>query len=151
MISSFHNIQTMYHFLGNCVTPVNIESGKRETSSRAFLRPAMGRSNLNVFTYALVEKVALVIKVRLNGKSRYIRARQEVIVSAGTVHSPQILMLSGIGPQRHLRDMKIKPIIDSPVGETYFDHVAMRLEVQLNISTRHQRDVFESRNCCTII
>lgn len=135
--------------LGICVTPVNIESGKRESSSRAFLRPAMGRSNLYVFTYALVEKVvvsraskrALGIKVRLNGKSRYIRARQEVIVSAGTVNSPQILLLSGIGPYKHLRDMKIKPIIDSPVGETYFDHVAMRFEVQLNITTRHQRDV----------
>ncbi|NOZ33385.1 MAG: choline dehydrogenase [Alphaproteobacteria bacterium] len=108
----------------------NIRAGKRWSTSFAFLRPAMARENLTVETGALTEKIlvengrAVGITVTVNGQTRKIHAEREVIISAGTVNSPQLLMLSGIGPADELRQHDIETVVDLPgVGKNMQDHV----------------------------
>ena len=86
-----------------------ISKGRRNSSATAFLRPALRRNNLTLKKYSLVEKIfldnnrAVAIQVNENGQKYRIDAEKEIILSAGALNSPQILMLSGIGPADHLR------------------------------------------------
>ena len=107
-----------------------IKNGKRWSTSFAFLRPAMGRPNLTVLTHASCQKVTLEdghatgVEVSHAGTIKHLTARREVIVSAGTVNSPQLLMLSGIGPEDELRTHGIEPSKVLPgVGQNLQDHV----------------------------
>jgi choline dehydrogenase len=106
-----------------------IKDGRRHSTARAFLDPAKGRSNLRVETNALVARIvveggrATGVAFRRGGETHVIRARREVILSAGAVNSPQILMLSGVGPAAHLREMGIDVALDLPgVGANLQDH-----------------------------
>ena len=109
-----------------------IHLGKRHSAARAFLRPAMARPNLAVETRAHATRVVLdgvravgVAYVR-GGEARTARAGREVLLSAGVFNSPQLLMLSGIGPADHLRRTGIAPVLDSPfVGKNLQDHLAV--------------------------
>jgi choline dehydrogenase-like flavoprotein len=108
----------------------NIRAGKRWSSSFAFLRPVLARENLTVETGALTEQIlvernrAVGIAITVNGTRREIRAEREVIVCAGTVNSPQLLLLSGIGPAEELRQHGIDTVVDLPgVGKNMQDHV----------------------------
>lgn len=93
------------------------------------MRPARNRKNLKILTYARVTKVLISNKVafgveyQLNGVIRRARASKEVILSAGVFQSPQILMLSGVGPREHLEDMNIPTVVDLPVGKLLHDHL----------------------------
>lgn len=106
--------------------------GERWSTNRAYLRPAKDRKNLFFTRNSLVRKVLINDKTKLaygvefskSNKVIEVRARKEVILSAGAINSPQILMLSGVGPAKHLQEMNIKLIKDSPVGENLMDHVA---------------------------
>ena len=107
-----------------------IRNGKRWSASFAFLRPALKRPNLAVLTHALTERVlvkngrAIGVEVSHNGSSRRIRAENEVILAAGTVNSPQLLLLSGIGPPSEIKPHGITPVHDLPgVGKNLQDHV----------------------------
>ena len=107
-----------------------IRNGKRWSASFAFLRPALKRPNLAVLTHALTERVlvkngrAIGVEVSHNGSSRRIRAEIEVILAAGTVNSPQLLLLSGIGPPSEIKPHGITPVHDLPgVGKNLQDHV----------------------------
>jgi 4-pyridoxate dehydrogenase len=107
-----------------------IRDGRRSSSARAYLRPARKRSNLQVITGAQAARVLIegtrATGVELFGRSRdleRVRADREVILCAGAFNSPQLLMLSGIGPAAHLREMGIKPIVDLPVGKNLQDHL----------------------------
>ncbi|XP_012274586.1 glucose dehydrogenase [FAD, quinone] [Orussus abietinus] len=107
-----------------------VGDGLRANTARAFLSPAKDRENLFVLKSARVEKLemdgtrAIGVQVKLkNGKSLKIRASKEVVLSAGTVSTPQILMLSGIGPKDHLRELGIEVLADLPVGRGIQDHV----------------------------
>lgn len=108
-----------------------IRDGRRSSSSRAYLTPAQSRQNLKIMTRALVTKVvienrrAVGVEVIQDGSIVTIRADREVIVSAGAFNSPQILMLSGIGPADHLNGLGIKPIVDLPVGDNLQDHLGV--------------------------
>lgn len=108
-----------------------IRDGRRSSSSRAYLRPVRSRRNLRVLTNTLVTKVlienkrAIGVEIVRNGTVRRILAEREVIVSAGAFNSPQILMLSGIGPADHLKQMGINPIVDLPVGHNLQDHLGI--------------------------
>ncbi|MCW2913929.1 MAG: Choline dehydrogenase [Actinomycetia bacterium] len=121
--------------------------GRRWSAADAYLRPALrgsagrdeqrgsaGRDehhrpgNLTVRTDALVTKVvvesgrAAGVRYRHNGAERTARAEREVILSGGAINSPQLLMLSGIGPADHLREHGIDVLVDAPVGEGLQDH-----------------------------
>ena len=107
-----------------------IGDGRRSSAARAFLRPARRRANLVVKTRALTSRVmlrgtrAVGVEFTHAGARTSALATREVILSAGTFNSPQILMLSGIGPAAHLREMDIAPLVDLPVGDNLQDHLA---------------------------
>lgn len=112
-----------------------IGKGRRQSTSIHMLRPALkAGANIHVQTNAPVRRV-LVEDGRATGveliDGRIVRARREVILCAGAVQTPQILMLSGIGPAAHLQDMGIEVVRDAPgVGANYHDHVASPIHVE---------------------
>ncbi len=118
---------------GSSYFQVNQRSGLRWNTSKAFLRPAMGRQNLTVFTHAQVSKLTLEGKrvtgaeVRVKGQAAAIKARREVILAAGSIGSPQIMQVSGIGPGGLLKGLGIEVRHDLPgVGENLQDHLQIR-------------------------
>ncbi|MEP1445479.1 MAG: choline dehydrogenase [Paraglaciecola sp.] len=109
---------------------VTQENGQRCSAAKGYLSPALSRPNLTVITKALVEKiiisdgVATGVKVQINGESVALTASKEVILSAGAINSPQVLMLSGLGPKKHLAEKGIETIVDLPgVGQNLQDHL----------------------------
>ena len=107
-----------------------IGHGKRSSASVAFLRPALGRKNLVLEVNGLVTRLLLQgtkatgIEYWKDGMRIEARAARGVILSAGVFNTPQILMLSGIGPAAHLKEMGIAPLVDLPVGRNLQDHMA---------------------------
>ncbi len=104
--------------------------GARHSAAAAYLRPALARPNLTVFTGAQAERIqveagrAVGIEYRRTGKHFVAKAAKEVILAGGAVNSPQLLMLSGIGPTEHLRELEIPLILDLPgVGQNLQDHL----------------------------
>jgi choline dehydrogenase len=109
---------------------VTQENGQRCSTAKGYLTPALSRPNLTVLTRALVEKiqindgVATGIKLLLDGQSIDLTANKEVLLSAGAINSPQVLMLSGIGPKVHLAEKGIELKSDLPgVGQNLQDHL----------------------------
>ena len=109
---------------------VTQRNGRRCSAAAAYLNPSRSRPNLAVETDARCEKIlfedrrAVGVRYRKGRETKVVRARREVIVSAGAFQSPQILMLSGIGPADHLRAHGVEPISDAPgVGKNLQDHV----------------------------
>lgn len=116
--------------------------GRRCSSAVAYLRPAENRKNLTIITDAPTERVmiegrrATGIIATIKGASTPIRARREVILSAGAIGSPHLLMLSGIGPAAQLKAVGIEPLIDLPgVGRNLQDHLQARPVYKCNSST----------------
>ncbi|MBF2073092.1 MAG: GMC family oxidoreductase N-terminal domain-containing protein [Synechococcales cyanobacterium C42_A2020_086] len=110
------------------------KDNRRCSAATAFLTPILNRPNLTVKTYALATRLLVenkrVVGVEYvqNGQIHQVKADQEVILSAGTLLSPKLLMLSGIGPAVHLRSLGIPVVVDLPgVGQNLQDH--MRLQV----------------------
>lgn len=110
----------------------------RASAAAAFLRPALKRSNLTLVTNALVSRVDFKngrttgVTWTTNGKNHSAKAKREVILCAGTLQSPQILQLSGIGPAGVLKEQGIPVVVDSPeVGENLQDHYQIRLLLKL--------------------
>ena len=104
-------------------------AGRRASTARAYLHPAMKRPNLTVLTRAQTMRILLDgkratgVEFRLNGKTERVHANREVILCAGTYSSPHLLMLSGIGPAAHLRAMGVDVVHDLPgVGENLQEH-----------------------------
>ena len=121
-----------------------IRGGKRETTARAFLRPALARGNVTLYTDALVLRVvveagrAVGVVYEREGRQHEVRATREVILSAGTVQTPQILQLSGIGPAAQLQACGIKPVHDLPgVGRNLQDHLACPVLMSTTNSTSY--------------
>ncbi|XP_046553959.1 glucose dehydrogenase [FAD, quinone]-like [Haliotis rubra] len=112
-----------------------VKDGRRMSTSRAFLWPAMTRPKLHVTVNAHVTKVlledghAVGVQYVQDDSVRTVRARKEVILSAGAVGSPHLLMLSGIGPRKHLESKKIQVHADLPVGANLQDHVTIPLRI----------------------
>ncbi len=111
---------------------VTQKQGKRHSAAAAYLKPVWKRPNLTVRTYAhatrlLFERTRAVgIAYEQNGKPDQARAKKEVILCAGTVNSPHLLMLSGIGPANHLRALDISVVANLPgVGQNLQDHPAI--------------------------
>jgi choline dehydrogenase len=105
------------------------KGGRRFNSAEAFLRPVRKRDNLEVSPKAHALRIVLEggravgVEYDAGGRRQTARAEREVIVSAGAYGSPQLLMLSGIGPADHLREHGIEPLVDSPnVGAHLMEH-----------------------------
>ncbi|WP_347057447.1 GMC family oxidoreductase N-terminal domain-containing protein [Blastococcus sp. HT6-30] len=108
---------------------VTQKRGRRWSSADAYLHPAMKRPNLTVRTGALTTRVlvqggrATGVEFRCAGKLHTVRAAREVVLSGGAVNSPQLLLLSGIGPADHLREVGVDVVHDLPgVGGGLQDH-----------------------------
>jgi choline dehydrogenase-like flavoprotein len=110
---------------------LTIADGKRVSASDAYLATALSRPNLELVTDALVHRVLLQggrcagVEYSVDGEMLAARCRGEVVLAAGTVGSPLVLLRSGIGPQAHLREMGVDVILALPgVGRNLQDHVA---------------------------
>lgn len=111
---------------------ITTHGARRMSASRAFLRPAIRRRNLTVVTGAHATRVlfegrrATGVEYRHRHRIRSARAGREVILAAGAINSPQLLMLSGVGPADELKALGIDPLHDSPaVGRHLQDHLCM--------------------------
>ncbi|XP_046684809.1 glucose dehydrogenase [FAD, quinone]-like isoform X2 [Homalodisca vitripennis] len=123
----------------------NIRDGKRCSTAKAFLSSAKDRNNLKVTKYSLVTKILIdkesstaygVEFINNEGEVIQVTAKKEVILSAGSINSPQLLMLSGVGPRQHLSDLGLPVIQDLPVGENLQDHpLLLGLVLTFNYST----------------
>ncbi|EFN81338.1 Glucose dehydrogenase [acceptor] [Harpegnathos saltator] len=120
------------------------KGGVRLSSSRAFLWPNRDRKNLQVLVNATATKIHTkmvgkqvkasgITVVMKNGQSYRVNARKEVILTAGAINSPHLLLLSGIGPKRHLDTMGINTVVDLPgVGENLHNHASFGLDFVLD-------------------
>jgi choline dehydrogenase len=116
--------------------------GWRDSTARAYLAPASRRGNLRVETRAVVSRIlvddgrAIGVEFRKDGQARRVLAWREVILSAGALASPKLLMLSGIGPADVLREHGIKMRVDSPgVGSNLQEHIYATMVYSVNIPT----------------
>lgn len=111
---------------------VTQKRGARNSTAVAYLKPALKRPNLTTQTEALVTKLNFEngrctgVTYQQNGQTHTAIADKEVILSGGAINSPQLLLLSGIGPADHLREMGIDVVMDLPgVGQNLQDHLAV--------------------------
>ncbi len=110
-----------------------IRNGRRSSSATAYLTPVRSRKNLTVETGAYASHIlmqgtrATGVEYLHHNNLKRVTASREVIVASGTFNTPQLLMLSGIGPAAHLREHGIKTVADLPVGKNLQDHLAVVL------------------------
>jgi choline dehydrogenase len=128
---------------------VTCRKGRRWSTAKAYLEPARDRPNLTVRTGALVERVvieggrAVGVNYQHGPGTRTTYVDAEVVLSGGAVNSPQLLMLSGIGPGAHLREVGIEVLVDLPgVGQNLHDHPAAPLVFR----TRDISDLMDHNN-----
>lgn len=127
---------------GAGVYQMSIKGGRRNSAARAFLHPAMKRKNLQVITEAQVCRVVMEgrratgVEYVKDGQRLTLKAKAEVILSGGAVNTPQLLMLSGIGPAAHLTDMGIPVVVGNDnVGAHYSDHHGINYTWEMNVPT----------------
>lgn len=127
-----------------CSSTIRPKDENRDSSQTSFLTQASGRSNLKVYDLSMAKKIifdsakkATGVSVSSDGVSDYtIHARKEVIVSAGAFHSPQLLMVSGVGPKAQLDQFKIPVIANRPgVGQGMQDHVFFGPSFRVRVQT----------------
>ena len=140
---------------GISCNPTNSRDGRRVTTNDAYLEPARSRPNLEIRGDALVDRVvfegnrAVGVCVRFDaGAWEEIRGR-EIVLAAGAVHSPTILMRSGIGPTAELRAMGVAVHRDSPaVGHHLLDHPVLRATLHLKLEHVATDPDARHTNCC---
>ncbi|XP_022186303.2 glucose dehydrogenase [FAD, quinone] [Nilaparvata lugens] len=118
---------------GFMIAQGTIRRGSRCSTAKAFLRPVRMRRNLHIAMNAHATRILINPKTKRAYGVQFLRdgirqtalARREVVLSAGAINSPQLLMLSGVGPEHHLRSMGLPVIKNLPVGENLQDHVGM--------------------------
>lgn len=152
---------------GHPVTPANLPDGQgftqtmvsehrgaRASTADAYLRPAKGRANLRIVTGALVRRVTFAgagegatepratgVYVEVGGIARHARARREVVLAGGAINTPQLLMLSGIGPADHLAEHGIAAVVDAPeVGANLQDHLVAGLAPAAHAGTLYDAE-----------
>jgi len=126
---------------------VNQRRGVRLNTARAFLHPVMKRPNLAVYTRAHVQKLRLDgkrcrgVEFVLDGRAEFASARLETILASGSIGSPQLLQLSGIGPAQLLGQRGVEVVHDLPgVGENLQDHLQLRTAFKVSdVVTLNQR------------
>jgi len=142
------------------VSPVQVtqKNGERCSAAKAYLTPHLGRPNLTVITRAQTTRLlldgtrAVGAQYLHKGQTQRVLAAREVLLSAGAFGSPQLLMLSGIGPREHLHSLGIPVVLDAPgVGQNLHDHVTtvliyrtQRKDAALGLSLRGGRTLLQS-------
>ncbi|MER8843543.1 GMC family oxidoreductase [Mesorhizobium australicum] len=124
---------------------ISTKNGRRMSAARAFLRPAMKRANVRVETNALASRIlfegkrAVGIEYLQNGQTKTARAGREIILSAGSINSPQIMQLSGVGPAALLKGLGI-PVVhgNENVGANLQDHVGINYTFKGKLPTLNQ-------------
>ncbi|WP_309663183.1 GMC family oxidoreductase N-terminal domain-containing protein [Tabrizicola sp.] len=127
---------------GAGIYQMTIKGARRNSAARAFLRPAMKRSNVRVITHAMVTRVviengrAVGVQYQRGGKTVVLRAKAEVILSGGAINSPQLLQLSGVGPGALLQGLGI-PVLreNANVGDHLSDHQGLNYTWSMNVPT----------------
>ena len=119
---------------GSCYFHVNQQKGRRWSAARGFLKPVLNRQNLRLETGCLVEKIefdgkrAVGVRWKQNGETKTAKAKGEIILSAGSLGSTQIMLLSGVGPAAQIRSFGLPVVLDKPgVGENLQDHLQIRM------------------------
>ena len=119
---------------GSCYFHVNQKRGRRWSAARGFLKPVLHRANLRLETGCLVEGLTFVgkraagVRFRQDGVGRSARCRGEIVMAAGAIGTPQIMMLSGVGPADDLGELGIPVLLDKPgVGANLHDHLQLRM------------------------
>jgi len=137
---------------GNAYFHMNQKRGQRWSATNAFLRPALSRPNLSVITHAMVKRVRIELH---DGRKRatgiefahpqhgecFAQAQRETILAAGSIGSPQLLQLSGVGPGTLLQRHGINVVHELPgVGENLHDHLQIRMVYKVkNVTTLNER------------
>jgi choline dehydrogenase-like flavoprotein len=132
---------------GSCYFHVNQKRGRRWSAARGFLKPVLSRKNLRLQTEVLAERIlfegrrAAGVAYRRNGVQKIAKARGEVVLAAGAIGSPQLLMLSGVGPAAHLSEHGIPLVLDKPgVGGNLQDHLQLRMIFKVTgVATLNER------------
>ncbi len=138
--------------LGVSPYAINSRNHRRVNTNDAYLDPHRGRNNLAILCNTLVDRVlfdgerAVGVRCTTNGIWRDMFAN-EIILSAGAIHSPPILMRSGIGPPDHLSEMQIPIRAALPVGDGFQDHPIAALPIVLKHAANPPSD-FRHTNCC---
>ncbi|CAH0579130.1 unnamed protein product [Chrysodeixis includens] len=125
------------NYMGAGILTATASNGVRRSTYKTYLKQAEKRSNLKIIKNALVTKVlidanfiAYGVEVKEYGLKKTYLATREVILSAGSISSPQILMLSGVGPQEHLETHNVECFVNSPmVGQNLQDHALMPVTI----------------------
>jgi choline dehydrogenase len=124
---------------------INTKNGQRWSAADAFLRPVLRRANVRLTTEAMATKVcfdgmtASGVDYIKGGRTHRVKARREVILCGGSVNTPQLLQLSGIGPAGLLRAHGIDVLLDNPnVGQNLADHQGINYTFEANVPTMNQ-------------
>lgn len=131
------------HQLEYQLAKYNVKNGLRHTTFHSYLRPSYERPNLKILLNTRCHRIQInaqkvadgvfISEDNFSGAERVIRAAKEIILSAGSFHTPQILKLSGVGPSNELSRFKIPVTSNSPmVGRNLFDHISLPLYVTVN-------------------
>lgn len=134
------------------MSAVNQANGTRASADVAYLRPALGRSNLVIFDNTLAErivfsngKVATGVKVSSKNSTFTLKARKEVIVAGGVFQSPQLLQVSGVGPKALLQKHGIPVVADRPgVGQNMQDQIFADIVHRVNLPTASTLGITEA-------
>ncbi|MCC6793379.1 MAG: GMC family oxidoreductase N-terminal domain-containing protein [Thermomicrobiales bacterium] len=138
---------------GCAMYPINNRDNVRVSTNDAYLEPARSRPNLTIMGDTTVEKLCIDfrrvtgVRARTPEGVREFRAK-EVIVAAGTVHSPGVLIRSGIGPAGQVRAAGAIPIVDLPVGQNLVEHSSVWIGIDLKDEARVPGLESRQTNCC---
>jgi choline dehydrogenase-like flavoprotein len=127
---------------GGFIEPAQMttERGRRVGTYNSFVVPILDKSDITVLTHATVDrilfdssnKIVRGVSIKRFGQNLHFEAKMEVILSAGAIGSPQIMMLSGLGPEQHLKSLGIRVIQNLPVGQNLQDHIHVLLPFEID-------------------
>jgi choline dehydrogenase-like flavoprotein len=134
--------------------PINSRDSRRISTNEAYLEPARGRANLEIRGHALVDRIliqdgrATGVRAHIEGQGFIDIGARDIVLCAGAIHSPAILLRSGIGPADELTAMGIAVERDLPVGRHFFDHPLFRATIKLREELRPTDPDTRHTNCC---